>query len=146
MINVFAGSVLATVATIDPQTIANTERFSDVVDMSKFDQVLATLLTGDEAAETIDFKCYTCAADGTGAAALKTATQLAAHATANDNAQVVMAVKAGELAASGARYVKFGVVTGNTAGGPAAVLVQGIASRYGLASDNDLATVKQIKQ
>lgn len=145
MISMFMGSALALVGTIDPQTVANVEKFSDVIDMSKFDQVLAVALTGDMAAETIDFKCYTCDSGGSNATALKSATQLAAHATTNDNSQIVMAVKAGELAATDKRYVKFGLVTGNTVGGACGVAIFALA-RLGITSGNDLSTVKEIKQ
>jgi len=146
MINVYAGSVLAVLGTVDPQTVANTEKFTDVVDMSDTDQLLGVASLGDWANETIDFKAYSCDSDGSNAAALKAATQLAASATVNDNAQIVIAVKASELLASGKRHIKFGLVSGSTTGGLASVLVLGLALRYGLAGDQDLATVKQIKQ
>lgn len=142
-----ASEVLTVIGTIDPQTVVNTELFSDVVDMSKFGQVFGIALLGNMAAETIDFKCYRCASDGTSAVALKSATQLAASATANDNAQVVINVRAEELesASADARYVKFGLVTGGAAGGPATVLALGVDARQGLAADLDLASVLEIK-
>ncbi|MGE5467288.1 MAG: hypothetical protein ACM3Y9_07690 [Ignavibacteria bacterium] len=135
---------LAIIGTIDPQTCANTELFSDVIDMSKFHQVIATLLTGDMANETVDFKCYRCASDGNSAVELKKATQRAASASANDNIQIAINVRADELMASGAQYVKFSVQTGNTTGGPAAVLIQGVDARFDPASDANLASVKEL--
>lgn len=138
--------VLVTIGTIDPATVANTEVFSDVIDMSKYEQVLATLLLGNMASETIDFKCYTCDSGGNSAASLKTITQLAANASNNDNTQALISVRAEELngVAESTRYIKFGLVTGGASGGPAGVLVQGLL-KYGVASSLDLSTVQQIK-
>lgn len=146
MIAMFAGSTIATLGIIGPKTITSTESLSTVVDMSDVDQILATLCLGDMAAETIDFAVYSCDSDGSNAAVLKAATQLAAHATNNDNSQIVIAVKASELLASGKRYVKCRAITGGVTGGMACVLIQGVSLRYGLAADQDLASVKQIKQ
>lgn len=144
-INVGAGEKLALIATIDPQTVANTELFSDVVDMSKFHQVLATAYLGNMASETIDFKAYTCNSDGSSATALKSCTQLAAHATNNDNKQLCIQVRADELGPLSKQYLKFGLVTGGATGGPAAVSVFGVDARYQPGSDNDLASVAEIK-
>lgn len=143
--NIAAGEKFALVGTIDPATVANTEVFTDVVDMSKFHQVLATALLGNMASETIDFKAYSCDSGGTNAAALKSATQLAAHASNNDNMQVIISVRAEDLQASGKQYVKFGLVTGGATGGTCAVTVHATDARYTPASDNDLASVQQIK-
>lgn len=138
--------VLATIGTIDPATVANTEVFSDVIDMSKYEQVMATLLLGNMASETIDFKVYTCAAGGGSAVLLKNITQLAANASTNDNTQAIITVRAEELnaVAESTRYIKFGLVTGGASGGPAGVLVQGLL-KYGTAVSQDLSTVVEIK-
>lgn len=136
---------LAVVATIDPQTVANTELFTDVVDMQKHHQAIGIAQLGNMASETIDFKCYYCESDGSSAVALRSATQLSAHASNNDNKQVVIQIRAADLIASGKRYVKFGLVTGGATGGPASVLVLGGDLRSGPASDNDLASVAEIK-
>lgn len=144
-LNVAAGEKLAILATIDPATVANSEVFTDVIDMNLFNQVYAIALLGNMAAETIDFKCYYCDSDGNNATALKAATQLAAHASNNDNAQVGISVRADELVANSKRYVKFGLVTGGATGGPAAVVVLGSDPRYQPASGSNLASVKQVK-
>lgn len=144
-INAAAGEKLALLGTIDPATIANTEVFSDVIDMSKFHQVLGIALLGNMASETIDFKCYSCDSNGSNAAALKSATQLAASASANDNAQVAISVRAEDLQAVGKQYVKFGLVTGGATGGPAAALVLGVDAKYQAASALNLASVLQVK-
>ncbi len=136
---------LALVATIDPATVVNSEVFSDVVNMGTMLQVMAIASIGNVAAETVDFKAYSCDSDGSNAVAItgRTATQLAAHATNNDNKQIIINIRDTDLTASGKQYVKFGMVTGNTAGGPCSVVVVG-APRQGLASGNDLASVVEI--
>lgn len=136
---------LAVVGTIDPATVANTEVFTDVVDLGAMRQAMAVALIGNVPAETVDFKCYSCDSDGNNAAAItgRAATQLAAHASNNDNKQLVINVRDGDLVASGKQHVKFGLVTGGATGGPCAVVVLG-APRQGLATDNDLASVAEI--
>lgn len=135
--------LLALVGVIDPATTANTERFSTVVDMSKFHQIMVLALLGNMASETIDAKVYTCDSDGNNAAALSSATQLAANASTNDNTQLIFNVRAEALLASGKRYVKVGVVTGGATGGPGAVAILGQV-RQGAAADQDLSTIQQI--
>lgn len=145
--NVAAAEKIALVGTIDPGTVANTEVFTDVIDMAKWHQAMGIALLGNMASETIDFKAYRCAADGSSKVALKSATQLAAHATNNDNTQVVINVRSEDLsaAADGARYVVFGLVTGGATGGPAAAVALGVDARFNPASADDLASVQQIK-
>jgi hypothetical protein len=146
MINTKAGEKLAVVGTIDPQTVANTELFTDVVDMRLFHQALGIALLGNMAAETIDFAAYTCDSDGNNAAELKDTTQLAAHASNNDNKQLVISVRTEELIASGKTHIKFGLVTGNTTGGPAAVVALGVDARsLDAAGPADLASVAEIQ-
>lgn len=136
---------LAVVATIDPATIANTETFTDVVDMGANSQAMAVALLGNMASETIDFKAYSCDSDGTNAAAIsgRAATQLAAHASNNDAKQLVINLRDGDLLASGKQHVKFGLVTGGATGGPASVVVLA-RPRQGLASAADLSSVVEI--
>lgn len=134
----------AIVGTIDPQTVVNSEVFTDVVDMSKFQQALFICLLGNMSNETIDFTLYTCDSDGNNATELKDCDQLAASASANDNKQLVINLDAQELAAVNKRYVKAGLVTGNSSGGPAAVVALGMQPRFGPASANDLSSVVEI--
>jgi hypothetical protein len=129
---------------VNPQTVASTEKFTDVVDMSKFEHCLGIALLGDMAAETIDFKAYYCDSDGTNATALKSATQLAAHASNNDNKQILINVRVEELPIS-KRYLKFGLVTGSSTGGPACVVALGCRPRYGPANDDKLSSVVEVK-
>jgi hypothetical protein len=143
--NVQLGEKLGIVATIDPATIANTEVFSDVVDMSLYHQVLAIALLGNMASETIDVQCYTCDSGGSNATLLKKITQLAASATANDNAQAAINVRAEELAATSKQYIKFSIVTGGATGGPAALVVLAGDAHFQPVAAKNLASVLQVK-
>jgi len=129
---------IAVVGTVDPQTVANVEKFTDVVDMSKWHEACFVALLGDMANETITFTVYESAnSDGSsGSAITGKTTSLSASASANDNTQIQVNLKGEELG-SGKRYVRAGLVTGNSTGGPAAVLALGLCPRYGPASDDD---------
>ncbi|MGD9824811.1 hypothetical protein [Desulfobacter sp.] len=146
MINEQTSEKIAVIGTIDPQTVVNTEVFTDVVDMSKYHQAMFICALGNMAAETIDFTVYYCDSDGGNATALKSATQLAADASANDNKQIVISVRDQELltVAETTRYLKAGLVTGGASGGPACVVALGVDSKYGPASGSDLASVAEI--
>lgn len=135
----------AVVGVINPATVANTEVFTTVVDIGVIRQAMAVAMIGNVPAETVDFKAYSCDSDGNNAAAItgRAATQLAAHASNNDNKQLVINVRDGDLIASGKQHVKFGLVTGGATGGPCAVVVLG-APRQGIASANDLSSVVEI--
>ena len=134
---------LALLGILSPQTVANTETFSGVVDMKKCHQALVVAALGNMASETIDVKVYTCNSDGSSAAALVSATQLAASSSANDNTQILANVRASDLIASGKQYIKVGVVTGGSTGGPVAVAILG-QLRQGQATNNDLSSVAEI--
>lgn len=136
---------LSLVATLDPATVVNSEQFTDVVDMGAHHQALAILALGNMAAETIDFKAYSCDANGSNAVAItgRTATQLAGDASNNDGKQLMINLRSTDLLASGKQHVKFGVVTGGATGGPACVMVLG-QPRQGLGSANDLSSVAEI--
>src|SRR5262249_27242991 len=113
-------------------------------DMSKFSEIEAVLITGDMAAETIDFKLQDYATSGGTYADVpgKAITQLAAHATNNDNKQAVINLKSSEMNA-GAQFVKARGVTGGATGGNCCIVVLGIP-RYGPVTDDDLTTVVQV--
>lgn len=142
--NAKATERLGIIGTIDPATVANTQVYSDVADLSKFHQVVGICLLGNMASETIDFKAYYCDSDGSNATAVTSATQLAAAASTNDNTQIAINVRSDDLIAAGKRYVKFGLVTGGATGGPAAVVVLGVDARFGPGSAANLTTVQQL--
>ncbi|MCC7200953.1 MAG: hypothetical protein IT483_15705 [Gammaproteobacteria bacterium] len=139
-----AGERLAIVSTIDPVTVANSAATGDWVDMADYSNVVFIFATGDMASETIDaYIEEATTSGGAGAATLKSATQLAANASTNDGAQIVVSVSAAELTA-GFRYVRPCLVTGGATGGPAACVGLAYTARYQAAADGDLASVKQI--
>lgn len=147
MLNMRLGSAIAVIATIDPIIITVTELFSDVINMSRWDQVVGIAITGDLAASTVDFKAYQCVAAGTSAVALKSCAQLTSSATANDNAQLVLSVSANELGPANTGlnyYIKFGLVFSGS-GGVGGVVVLGCPNRYDTAGQTDLASVLEIK-
>lgn len=146
MLNGSAGEHLAIVSTIDPATVTSTPATGDWVDMSKYDQVLFLFALGNMAAETIDAAVEEATSSGgAGAQALKAATQLAAHASNNDNKQIAIEVNAADLS-DGFRYVRPTLVTGNTTGGPASCIGVAFGARQEPASDGALATLIEIKR
>lgn len=130
--NVKGGEKVAVAGLLVPATVANTEVFTDVVDVSKYGGVMAIAVLGNMASETIDFKAYRCASDGSSAVALTgyAITQLAAHASNNDSKAVIVSMLSDALMASGAQYVKFGLVTGGATGGPAMAIALGLDARF----------------
>lgn len=137
---------LALAGTLDPVTVVNSEVFTDVIDMKKFHKVMASLLIGDVAAETVIFRCVTCDSAGNNVAALKTCDTLAAHATDNDNTQSIIEVDGADLpgTSNADRYIKFGVVTGGASGGPMSIVALGLPKQ--LPADNhNLASVVEIE-
>lgn len=136
----------AVVGAIDPQTLADTEVFTHVIDMSKYLKAACVFLTGDmnESTGTLVARCVTCDSAGNNVAAFKTATTIAA--ASSDNKQVVIEVSNQDLAGGATnkdRYVKFGMVSGS-AGGPVAAAV--LAKQFnGPSSDGDLASVAEIE-
>jgi hypothetical protein len=134
----------APVALLSPQTINSTAKFSNIVDMSRFHEVMFVFLLGDMASETIDLGVQEATAEGGPFAALagKQATQLAANATANDAKIVVITVKSEELSV-GHRHLRARAVTGGATGGVAAIVALG-RSRYRPSTDDDSSAVIQI--
>lgn len=133
-------------ATIDSQTVSDTAVTSDVIDMSKWHKIMAVFMLGNMAAETIDCAIYTCDSGGTNGAAFMSATQLAAHATNNDNHQIIIEVDGDQLAEGGTnadRYVMARMITGGSTGGPASCAVFGIP-KNGPGTNDDLSTISEI--
>lgn len=148
MFNSKAYGAMPVVGALAPVTVKNSEAFTSVVDMATNLSVAAVLAIGDVASEGITFRCVACDSDGNNPTATLTGKTLTitAHASSNDAKQHVIQLTAGELAAiqSTKRYVKFGVVTDNTVGGPMSIVVHGVAPRYGAGSSADAATVVNV--
>jgi len=145
-LNAHLAEQLEVVATIDPQTVINSEQVSDYVDMSKYHQIIAIFLLGDMANETIDARLQEATdSSGPSAKAIKGATQLAGSAAGNDNKQIVISLHNDELDVAGSfRYVAARMITGNTTGGPAACVILGLPKTQP-AGSNDLSTVVEIE-
>lgn len=136
---------LAVVGTIDPvDRTATGTALSDAIDMSKFHQVVFTLMLGAiGATDTIDLKLTECATSGGTYTDIsgKAITQLGGS---DDNKQAVINLRGDELT-PGYRYVKAKLTHGGTATSVlVSLLCQGGQARYKPASDNDLASVDEI--
>ncbi|MGL4553465.1 MAG: hypothetical protein ACRC33_20045 [Gemmataceae bacterium] len=131
-------------AVLDPQTVNSTAKLTAAVDMAKFPQVSFVFLLGDMASETIDCGVYESDGSAGTYAALtgKQATQLSAHASNNDNKQIVITVRSEELSA-GKRYLKGRMVTGGATGGMACIVALA-APRTGPATDDKAGGVVQV--
>ncbi len=130
---------------ITPGTVAS-EKFTHVIDMSKFHKALFTFMLGDMPAENITARVVTCDAGGTNVAPLKTATTLTGDLTANDNKQILIEVDGNDLADGGEnadRYIKGGLTIGG-AGGVAAAAVQVWSKHYPADKYANLASVVEI--
>jgi len=137
------------IGTIDPQSITTTEIFTDVIDMTDWDEVTFYFLFGESGADDIVARVVTCDSGGTNAAAFKTASTLSGSPTANDNTQIIINVSADDLAGGSTnadRYVKGGVVSASNAT-LAAVAVIGYEPKHGPghADVPDLTTVQEIE-
>jgi len=136
---------LALIATIDPQTLADSEVFSDIIDLSKYLDVMGVAMLGNmnDSTGTLVFRAVTCDSAGNNVAALKTASTLAVVA---DEKQVIIEVTNNDLAGGATnkdRYIKFGMISGST-GGPAAAAIFA-RPKYGPASSYNLATVAEVE-
>lgn len=101
-------------------------------------------LLSDMASETIDVRIEKCsAADGTGAAELKAATQLAAHATNNDNKAIWINLRSDELD-DALPFIRGRAVTGNVTGGICSLSLFGMMERWGPITDFDVSTIVEI--
>jgi hypothetical protein len=138
----------AIIGTIDPVTLADTEVFTDVIDMSKFDRVMCIFACGSMNGSTgsLVARVVTCDSAGNNVTALKTASTIAAGSASA--AQVIIEVDNNDLAGGSSalykdRYIKFGMISGST-GGPATAIALG-KSKYGPSTDDDLASVAEIE-
>jgi hypothetical protein len=137
---------LAVVGVINPQTVANSAKVSGAIAAKTGVQYLAIFTLGDMAAEAIDMGIQSVDSDGTSNAADITglqATQLASHASNNDNKQIVIAFDGTDLIASGKSHFRARMITGGATGGPAGCVVMAVP-RYMPAEGADLASVVQI--
>lgn len=130
------------VAVIAAGTVTSTPKTSSWADVSSAHELIAELVLGDMAAETIDFRIeQATSSTGAGAKTLQAATQLTASATVNDNKVVQVSVDAAKLdSTNGFRYARLVAVTGGATGGLAVATLR-IRSRE-LAGTQDAAVLE----
>ena len=155
MLNVLPSEAAALAATIDPDAYAasdTTPQTSDWVDASRFETLLAVVMTGTlPATVTVSAKLEQATSDaGAGAKDIagKAITPLAA--VADSDKQALINLRGEELDVDGGfRYVRLSVTIADSASPDAAsadlaAFVFGHHPRYGPASDYDLASVAEI--
>jgi hypothetical protein len=131
----------ALVATIDPIDANNADASTDVVDMSKYDALVAVVMLGVIASSgTFDFQLE--ASDASAGSYTLITGKAITQLDANDDAkQAIVELDASELSAT-QRYVK-GVMANSAHSQLAAVVMFGRA-RYRPARDDDLSSVDEI--
>ena len=132
----------AVIGTIDPDAYAAAAATSDVIDMSKFDSVVAIVMAGTlGTSATLDGKLQASTATGSGMADItgKSITQLV-KAT-DDDKQAIINLSEDEID-PGDRYVQL-VMTVGAATSDAGAIILGRA-KHRPASDSDLASVADI--
>ena len=138
---------IALCGTKDPAAVTGSEVFTDVINMRDFHTVLFIFQTGVWVdAETLVARVVTCDSSGNNVAALKTATTLGAHATENDNVQILIEVRGDDLpgTTNADQYIKGGLVSSAGAGSLGAVTAVGLTKS--LPSTNfDLASIQEIE-
>ena len=138
------------IGTIDPIRLSTTELWTDVIDMTNFDQVTFYFLVGNADFAEITARVVTCNAAGNTVAAFKTATALDESLSANDNTQIIINIAAEDLAGGNCpddRYVKGGIVCGSNEADAVACAVIGYMAKHapGHADVPDLTSVQEIE-
>lgn len=136
---------VAILGTVDPEAQGTGTAGTDIIDMSYWEEVAFVLMVGTmEATATVDFLIEADdAAAMSSPTTIRSITQLT-QAGSDGDKQVVITVRAAELAADGYRYVR-GKLTVGVDSVDLAVLVLGYGAAYKPASDLDLASVDEIK-
>jgi len=138
--------LLAVVATVDPDAYSTGAQNTDWVDMTIFQEVMFVVQAGVIASSgTLDFEIQEAkSSTGSDAQTLDSGNlNITQMSTGDNDEQTVVVVEAEDLTAL-FTHVR-GVMTLTTAGGDAAVVAIGGRARYNPASDNDLASVGEIK-
>lgn len=130
---------------VNTGTASSTPLAGTAVRMNRHQKALFIFMLGDMAAETIDCIVETCDSNGSNNVSLKAATQLAANASNNDSKQIVIAVDAAEMLASGKEYIRGKITTGAGVGGTCSIVVLGMDAKYGPASGFDNSSVVEVK-
>jgi hypothetical protein len=137
---------LAVVGTVDPQSATAETYLTDAIDMKQHRRVLFIVAVGAlTSSNTTDFSVVGDPVTGGSYATTitgKAITQLT-KAGSDDNKQVLVEVTAEECAAQGVAFIKGKLVTA-AAAALACVIALADATRYGPASNFDLASVDEI--
>lgn len=153
--NVLPSERAAVVGTIDPDAYTasdDTPQTSDWVDMSRFETLLAALMTGTVAATvsiTAKLEQATSAA-GAGAKDITGKSITTLSAAADSDKQVLINLRGEEMdVTNGFRYARLSVTISDSASPDAAAadfgaVLLGFDPRYGPAQDYDLASVDEI--
>lgn len=141
---IYPSELVKVAGVIAPATVNSTPALSGAVDMRKFRRVIAVLSIGNVAAETVDFRLEadTVNTFDDSVATVVAATQLAAHASNNDNKHIVLECKAEDLA-GGDIFLRARAVTGDTTGGPMSCVILGIPH---YSNEAQLTAVVEIKR
>lgn len=146
--NVLIHEQLALIATVDPAVC--TASYSDYIDMTKFQQIMGVLLTGNMGSYAIDFVAYAYINTSAGnETEIKSITQWAASASTSDNSQAIIAVRNEDILAKAnssgyaLRYVRFKITSGSQ-DGPSAIVVLGQPYK-GPTSEFNLASIQEIE-
>ena len=137
----------AAVLAIKAGTANSTPLVTPYVAVQNVESLRLVAALGDMASETIDVAIYQATdTSGTGAKVAKAATQLAAHATNNDNKAIVVGMRKDELdLTNGFKFVAGRAVTGGATGGACGLVLDGGGNRYGPAADIDSTVVSEVK-
>lgn len=154
MYNQLASEMAAVVGNIDPDAYGTGNYDTGWIDASKFDRFMAIVQAGDlGSSATLDGKLQQASdASGTGAEDItgKAITQLTQAGT-DSNKQAIINLKPEDMVGATlsfkngtATHFRLRIAVG-TATSDAGGIVLGLVPRYGAASDNDAATVDEIK-
>jgi hypothetical protein len=116
-------------------TASSTPLVTSYVSAKNFGRALLIARLGDMASETVDVAIYQGQGGSTNAKSLKAATQLAAHASNNDNGILLIGVDLNDLdVANGFTHIAGRIVTGGVTGGTCTLVLLGGDCRFGPAS------------
>lgn len=142
-----ADQAVAVVSCIDPDANATGAITDDIIDMSKFEQVMFVVQAGTlGSSATLDFQVYQGDTNALGNPKVITGaaiTQLTDAGTDSDKQAIVVVKQADLDSAGGFRWIR-GTLTVGTATSDCGVLGLGLYPTYGPASDYDLTSVDEI--
>lgn len=134
----------AVAAVVSPGALTTGAKSSGVIDASKYFRLCAIIATGTlGSSATVDGKWQECDSDGSNGADITNGSITQVVKATGDNKQIVHNLECDRLT-PGKRYVKY-VMTIGTATSDAALIVLGVDPRHQPATDNDPASVAQVK-